>query len=159
VSDQFYFWRTEFFSTIAVPLVVAATRVRSPERVEGELHLIFHRPSRYAGRKEIAINSAPQALNGLALAESDILTELRQQVEWIVQNAVSGEELSEFRRTGRPLRIEEPANSLVVAQTISENPREIEWIAATTQWPSLRDDLRRRLAALAKLPPSMSPLQ
>ena len=120
MSEQFYFWRTVGFSSIAVPLVIAATRVCSPDRVEGELNLIFSRPRRGVARREITFHAAPPELNGYPLSESDLLVELEQQVEWNVQNAVSAEELTAFRKTSQPLRIDESRDSPVVTQLLGQ---------------------------------------
>jgi len=123
------------------------------------LNFISLRPIRYAWRKEIAICSAAPELNGVALSEHHVLEELQQQVKWIVENVVSGPELTEFNHSGKPLRIEEPANGMNVAQLIRNYRTEIAWIAATTRWPSLKTHLEERLAEVAKLPTFTSEFQ
>lgn len=118
-------------------------------RVEGELNVIFARPVRGPQRLECAINSAPPELDGVVLSEADILTELGQQLTWLVHRNVSGQELTQFNQTSRPLKTEEPTDSRALTQLLAEHRRAIQWIAATTRWATLTTNLNTRLGAAA----------
>jgi hypothetical protein len=135
---------------------IAATRVVSPKRLEGELNLIFERAAWPPRRQEVAIVSVPPEENGVRLSERDV-EELQQQVKWFVEHAVSGEELTVFNKSGRDLRLEVTANDPIITQLMGRHRASFEWVAATTQWPSLKSDLQARLAALARQSSPTSP--